>query len=154
MKLEEAENLLPQVLEHLYKNKTQSLMVEGGAILQSFIAAGLWDEARVITNNSMYAGAGIKAPVLENAALYKKNNQEQTALNILKQLAIMIISSGVLYSVLISHFRLKCCNGFISIAFQAIVFNYIACVCTGAVFNGSFPVNSQAVQSPWFGGRW
>ncbi|MFN8252081.1 MAG: bifunctional diaminohydroxyphosphoribosylaminopyrimidine deaminase/5-amino-6-(5-phosphoribosylamino)uracil reductase RibD [Ferruginibacter sp.] len=73
VKLEEAENLLPQVLEHLYKNKTQSLMVEGGAILlQSFIAAGLWDEARVITNNSMYAGAGIKAPVLENAALYKK----------------------------------------------------------------------------------
>lgn len=35
-------------------------------------------------------------------------------------------------------------------AFQAIVFNYIACVCTGAVFNGSFPVNSDAVQSPWF----
>ncbi len=35
-------------------------------------------------------------------------------------------------------------------AFQAIVFNYIACVCTGAVFNGSFPVNSEAVQLPWF----
>ncbi len=35
-------------------------------------------------------------------------------------------------------------------AFQAIVFNYIACVCTGAVFNGSFPVNSQTVQLPWF----
>ncbi len=35
-------------------------------------------------------------------------------------------------------------------AFQAIVFNYIACVCTGALFNGSFPVNSAAVQSGWF----
>lgn len=35
-------------------------------------------------------------------------------------------------------------------AFQAIVFNYIACVCTGAIFNGSFPVNSSAVQSGWF----
>ncbi len=35
-------------------------------------------------------------------------------------------------------------------AFQAIVFNYIACVCTGAVFNGSFPVNSQSIQLPWF----
>lgn len=35
-------------------------------------------------------------------------------------------------------------------AFQAIVFNYIACVCTGAVFNGSFPVNSSAVNAQWF----
>jgi drug/metabolite transporter (DMT)-like permease len=35
-------------------------------------------------------------------------------------------------------------------AFQAIVFNYIACVCTGALFNGSFPVNSQSAQLPWF----
>lgn len=35
-------------------------------------------------------------------------------------------------------------------AFQAIVFNYIACVCTGAIFNGSFPVNAAAVQSGWF----
>ena len=35
-------------------------------------------------------------------------------------------------------------------AFQAIVFNYIACVCTGAVFNGSFPVNNEAVHSSWF----
>lgn len=35
-------------------------------------------------------------------------------------------------------------------AFQAIVFNYIACVCTGAIFNGAFPVNAAAVESNWF----
>jgi drug/metabolite transporter (DMT)-like permease len=35
-------------------------------------------------------------------------------------------------------------------AFQAIVFNYIACVCTGALFNGSFPVNNENIHSPWF----
>lgn len=35
-------------------------------------------------------------------------------------------------------------------AFQAIVFNYIACVCTGALFNGAFPVNAAAVQASWF----
>jgi drug/metabolite transporter (DMT)-like permease len=35
-------------------------------------------------------------------------------------------------------------------AFQAIVFNYIACVCTGAVFNGSFPVSNQSMVLPWF----
>ena len=35
-------------------------------------------------------------------------------------------------------------------AFQAIVFNYIACVCTGSVVNGSFPVNNENIHSPWF----
>ncbi|MGF2412039.1 hypothetical protein [Ferruginibacter sp.] len=33
---------------------------------------------------------------------------------------------------------------------QAIVFNYIACVCTGAIVNGSFPVNKENVNAPWF----
>jgi drug/metabolite transporter (DMT)-like permease len=36
--------------------------------------------------------------------------------------------------------------------FQAIVFNYITCVITGSVVNGSFPVNGEVVQTPWF--RW
>lgn len=34
--------------------------------------------------------------------------------------------------------------------FQAIVFNYITCVVTGSVVNGSFPINAAAVQEPWF----
>jgi drug/metabolite transporter (DMT)-like permease len=33
---------------------------------------------------------------------------------------------------------------------QAIVFNYVACVCTGAVVNGSFPVNKENISAPWF----
>ena len=33
---------------------------------------------------------------------------------------------------------------------QAIVFNYIACVCTGSVVNGSFPVNKENIAAPWF----
>jgi drug/metabolite transporter (DMT)-like permease len=32
---------------------------------------------------------------------------------------------------------------------QAIVFNYIACVCTGAFVNGSFPVNKENIGAPW-----
>jgi len=33
---------------------------------------------------------------------------------------------------------------------QAIVFNYIACVCTGSVVNGSFPINKENIAAPWF----
>jgi drug/metabolite transporter (DMT)-like permease len=34
--------------------------------------------------------------------------------------------------------------------FQAIVFNYLACVITGSLFNGHFPINAAAMQQPWF----
>ena len=33
---------------------------------------------------------------------------------------------------------------------QAIVFNYIACVLTGSVVNGYFPVNKTNIAAPWF----
>jgi len=33
---------------------------------------------------------------------------------------------------------------------QAIVFNYVACVVTGSLFNGHFPVNAEAMRQPWF----
>ncbi|MBS1512470.1 MAG: EamA/RhaT family transporter [Bacteroidetes bacterium] len=32
---------------------------------------------------------------------------------------------------------------------QAIVFNYVACVATGSVFNGAYPVNSTNIGAPW-----
>jgi len=34
--------------------------------------------------------------------------------------------------------------------FQAIVFNYIACVCTGSLVNGAFPINNTNIQLEWF----
>lgn len=34
--------------------------------------------------------------------------------------------------------------------FQAIVFNYLTCVVTGSVVNGTFPLNTASVQQPWF----
>ncbi|MDX1938303.1 MAG: hypothetical protein SFU21_14375, partial [Flavihumibacter sp.] len=33
---------------------------------------------------------------------------------------------------------------------QAIVFNYLTCVVTGSVVNGSFPVTGYNLQQPWF----
>lgn len=34
--------------------------------------------------------------------------------------------------------------------FQAIVFNYLTCVVTGSVVNGSFPINGASLGEPWF----
>lgn len=63
-------DIVPQILHALYQLKVQSLLVEGGArLLQSFIDAGCWDEIRVITNETMAAGAGIAAPQLPPAQL-------------------------------------------------------------------------------------
>ena len=59
------EPLLPQVLLHLGSMKIGSLLVEGGAtVLQSFINASLWDEARVEVNRSLNLGDGVVAPTL------------------------------------------------------------------------------------------
>jgi diaminohydroxyphosphoribosylaminopyrimidine deaminase/5-amino-6-(5-phosphoribosylamino)uracil reductase len=38
-------------------------------LLQSFIDAGLWDEARIITNEQMIIGEGVLAPVLQHHQL-------------------------------------------------------------------------------------
>lgn len=63
-----------QILEHLHRQGIQSVFVEGGAeTLNHFIAAGLWDEARVFTGKVLF-GAGVKAPELPATA-----GLEQTA---------------------------------------------------------------------------
>lgn len=61
--LEDFERFVPQyILYQLYLQDIQSVIIEGGAkTLESFIEAGLWDEARVITGNKVL-GKGIKAP--------------------------------------------------------------------------------------------
>ena len=49
-------------------NHIISVLVEGGAYtLQNFIHAGLWDEARVITNTKLSLHTGVKAPTLHLA---------------------------------------------------------------------------------------
>ena len=57
-------NIVHQVVNALYHNNIQSVLVEGGArLLQSFLEADLWDEARVITNTALHTGKGLTAPV-------------------------------------------------------------------------------------------
>ena len=55
-------NILSQICADLYNANHSTLLVEGGAkLLQSFIDADLWDEARVITSATKL-GAGIASP--------------------------------------------------------------------------------------------
>lgn len=55
---------IEEILADLYNRGIQSLIVEGGTkLLQSFIDAGLWDEARIETA-PVRLGNGVKAPVL------------------------------------------------------------------------------------------
>ena len=64
-RVDKGEKMLQQILSILYKLKVQSLIVEGGAkLLQSFIDEGLWDEARVISNEQLTIGNGVSAPIL------------------------------------------------------------------------------------------
>ncbi|MBN1925846.1 MAG: bifunctional diaminohydroxyphosphoribosylaminopyrimidine deaminase/5-amino-6-(5-phosphoribosylamino)uracil reductase RibD [Prolixibacteraceae bacterium] len=59
------ENLHNDLLDFLYQNCIQSVIVEGGAkTLQGFIDKALWDEAHVYTGNICF-GNGVKAPEIE-----------------------------------------------------------------------------------------
>ncbi len=60
----EGHDYITFLLDHLYDQEIQSLLVEGGAALfGSFIGAGLWDEARVFTGDRNF-GKGIPSPEL------------------------------------------------------------------------------------------
>ena len=69
------EGNISQILHALYQMEIQSVLVEGGAkLLQSFIAAGLWDEARVIQNAELIISNGINSPELKNAIIKNQEN--------------------------------------------------------------------------------
>ncbi len=59
------EDTIDAIVKLAYKEKLQSILVEGGArLLQSFINKGLWNEARVITNPLLTIPKGLPAPIL------------------------------------------------------------------------------------------
>jgi diaminohydroxyphosphoribosylaminopyrimidine deaminase/5-amino-6-(5-phosphoribosylamino)uracil reductase len=63
--LEDFDRYVPQyILYQLYLRDIQSVIIEGGAItLNSFIEAGLWDEARIFTGKANLV-TGIHTPVI------------------------------------------------------------------------------------------
>jgi len=60
----DSQNYIENIIQDLYNRKITSLIVEGGAyLLQTFIDAGLWDEAIVFQSSNKLI-TGIKAPKL------------------------------------------------------------------------------------------
>ncbi|MFT3844603.1 MAG: bifunctional diaminohydroxyphosphoribosylaminopyrimidine deaminase/5-amino-6-(5-phosphoribosylamino)uracil reductase RibD [Lacibacter sp.] len=79
--LKNEKNLLQEMMHALYELKIQSVLVEGGAtLLQHFIDADLWDEARVIQNEHLQIGEGLSAPVLKNQLLLEKEQLQSDAI--------------------------------------------------------------------------
>ena len=64
------QDILPQIMEVLYQQKIQSLLVEGGSqLLQSFIDAELWDEV-YIEKCPCKLNSGVKAPEISDNFSY------------------------------------------------------------------------------------
>jgi len=71
-----SKNIIPEILDVLYKNQIQSIIIEGGRqTLQSFIDENIWDEARIFVGKPSF-GNGTKAPIIS-----RKNNSKTTILS-------------------------------------------------------------------------
>jgi len=81
IKMEQTENLAEGVLSHLPKN-INSLIIEGGSkTLQSFIDAGLWDEANIIkTKHQLFAGT--VAPKLNTGTIINEINLNEDKITV------------------------------------------------------------------------
>ena len=70
----EKKNFLQNLMDKLYENNIQSVIIEGGSFtLKQFIEANLWDEAIVIKNENLILENGTKAPELDFNYSEKKN---------------------------------------------------------------------------------
>ncbi|PXY42475.1 bifunctional diaminohydroxyphosphoribosylaminopyrimidine deaminase/5-amino-6-(5-phosphoribosylamino)uracil reductase RibD [Flavobacterium cheongpyeongense] len=68
-------NIIPQIIEVLYKNQIQSIIIEGGLqTLQSFIDKNIWDEARIFIGQNLFEN-GTKAPILSKKNAIKTHVQ-------------------------------------------------------------------------------
>lgn len=67
-----------EILCDLYSRKIQSIIVEGGKhVLDLFISANLWDEARIIESPSTF-GDGLSAPIIEKVATETRQINDNT----------------------------------------------------------------------------
>lgn len=65
--------IAPQIAQVLYTHELQSVIIEGGGrTLQTFIDAGLWDEARIFTGDTLFSD-GVKAPNFKGKLTREQN---------------------------------------------------------------------------------
>ncbi|PRB00306.1 riboflavin biosynthesis protein RibD [Chryseobacterium sp. MYb7] len=70
---------LPELMEALYKEQIQSVIIEGGRFtLQQFINAELWDEAMIIKNENLKLENGTKAPEFNHTAVKTETFRDNT----------------------------------------------------------------------------
>ena len=73
IKIDFDEAIIPQMMRKLVEKNIQSLIVEGGThLLDSFIAAEIWDEARVFIADKKI-GDGVNAPSLKEKPMSKED---------------------------------------------------------------------------------
>ncbi len=66
--IDREKNFTHELATAAFRLNILSILVEGGArVLQSFIDEGIWDEARIITNEQIQINAGIPSPQLKQA---------------------------------------------------------------------------------------
>ena len=71
-------SLPQQIAKDLHQRHIQSVIIEGGAYtLNQFIAAGLWDEARIFTSPTILT-SGIKAPKMEGTLISEEKILDDT----------------------------------------------------------------------------
>ena len=78
IQLNKSESIPEQLLTELYKLEINSILIEGGAFtLNSFISAGLWDEARILTGTKELS-SGITAPQIDGVLIEEFQILEDT----------------------------------------------------------------------------
>ena len=71
VQLDFSTEIVPQILNYLYEANIQSLIIEGGsATIQRFINLNLWDEARILSSDTIW-NDGILAPRLKGTRTEK-----------------------------------------------------------------------------------
>ncbi len=74
-----SDNVALQIMQFLFENNLQSVIIEGGRqTLQTFIDAGLWDEARIFIGKEEFS-SGTKSPVI-TGKIVKKSKIESDEL--------------------------------------------------------------------------
>lgn len=82
IQLDFKQDFIPQLLNRLYQANIVSIIVEGGVqLLQSFIEAGIWDEARVFETPNVLS-EGLLAPSLMKSPNIFETNLKQDKLKV------------------------------------------------------------------------